>query len=316
MATAKISRNAFSEHFNIKKKMNKKNLDKKYRFLNKDGSTNILKPKTHTVFQDLYHRTLGLSWPQFFLSITILYFLVNFIFALMYFASGTSGLAGVKSTDSNSLHFFVECFFFSIQTFSTIGYGSVSPASLNTNIIVSFQALLGLLSVGLMSGLFFARFAKPTARIAHSEVALITNYEGQRVLMFRMANARMNHIIDANVSVSIVMDTVSSEGMKLRKLTDLNLLRSRTAAFALSWTVIHPIDEKSPLYNKTVDELTEVNVEIFALVSGHDESFNQLVFSRCSYTPEDLVYDRQFKDILIREGHMIKVEIENISELK
>ncbi len=296
--------------------MNKPNLEKKYRLLNKDGSTNILKPKTHTAFQDLYHRWLGLSWLQFFIILTTLYFSVNFVFALIYWTIGPAGLSGIQSTTPYSLNFLSECFFFSIQTFSTIGYGSVSPTGLVDNIVVSFQALLGLLSVGLMSGLFFARFAKPTARVAHSNIALITNYEGQRVLMFRMANSRLNQIIDANVSVSIVMDTVSPEGMKLRKLTDLFLLRSRTPVFALSWTVIHPIDEKSALYNKSIEELTSATAEIFVLVSGHDESFNQLVFSRCSYTSEDLVLDRQFKDIVVREGHMIKIEIENISELK
>lgn len=289
--------------------------EKKYRFLNSDGTSNIIKPKTHTLFQDLYHRILGLSWPQFFLSLTIIYFFVNFLFAALYFFLGPQGLSGIKSTDPYSVSFFAECFFFSIQTFSTIGYGAVFPSGLVDNIVVSFQALLGLLSVGLMSGLFFSRFSKPSARVTHSKFALITNYNGNRVLMFRMANARMNQIIEANVSVMIIQDTISPEGVHLRKLTDLPVIRSRTPAFAMSWTVIHIIDEKSPLYQKTLEQLTAETAEIFVLVSGHDESFNQLVFSRYSYTADDIILDRQFKDIMIRQGHMIKVEIENISEL-
>ena len=241
---------------------------------------------------------------------------MNFLFALIYFFLGPQGLTGVKSTDPYSIGFLAECFFFSIQTFSTIGYGAVSPSGLIHNIVVSFQALLGLLSVGLMSGLFFSRFSKPTARIAHSKIALITNYENQRVLMFRMANSRMNQIIEANVSVMVVVDTISAEGVHLRKLIDLPVHRSKTPAFALSWTVIHTIDEKSPLFKKSLDDLDQLAAEVFVLVSGHDENFNQLVFSRYSYTPEDMILDRQFKDILISEGHVLKIEIENISELK
>jgi inward rectifier potassium channel len=292
------------------------NSEKKYRFLNQDGTSNLIKPKTHTIFQDMYHSILGMSWPRFFIILTALYFSVNFIFALIYFMLGPSGLSGIKSDIPYSLNFFAECFFFSIQTFSTIGYGSVSPSGLLDNVVVSFQALLGLLSVGLMSGLFFSRFSKPTSRVAHSKVALMTNYDGQRVFMFRMANARLNQIIEANVSVMVAIDTTSQEGQTLRKLTDLNLVRSKTPAFALSWTVIHIIDEKSPLYQKTLPQLEEINAEFFILVSGHDESFNQLVFSRYSYTPNDIQLDRQFKDILIRNGHNLRIEIENISELK
>ncbi len=288
---------------------------KQYRFLNRDGTSNIIKPKTHGFFEDVYHRVMGLSWPQFFGLLTALYFLVNFIFALMYFSVGTEGLSGVKSASQN-LNFFGECFFFSIQTFSTIGYGSVSPANLLTNTIVSFQALLGLLSVGLMSGLFFSRFSTPTARVAHSEVALITNYENQRVFMFRMANARANQMIEANVSVMAAIDTVSPEGVNLRKLIDLPVLRSKTPAFALSWTVIHVIDEKSPFYQKNLLDLENKNTEIFILVSGHDESFHQLVFSRYSYMAQDILFDQQYKDMLIREEHMLRVNIDDISKLK
>lgn len=290
--------------------------EKKYRFLNSDGSSNIIKPKTHTFFQDLYHRILGLSWPHFFLILTVLYFFINFIFASIYFALGPQGLSGIKSNDPYSFSFFAECFFFSIQTFSTIGYGAVSPSGLIDNVVVSFQALLGLLSVGLMSGLFFSRFSKPSARVAHSKVALITNYDGNRVMMFRMANARMNQIIEANVSVMLLVDTISSEGVHLRKLIDLPVIRSKTPAFAMSWTVIHIIDEKSPLHKKTLEQLANETAEIFVLVSGHDESFNQLVFSRNSYTADDIVLDRHFKDILIRQGNKMKIEIDDISELK
>jgi inward rectifier potassium channel len=288
---------------------------KQYRFLNRDGTSNIIKPKTHGFFEDVYHRVMGLSWPQFFGLLTVLYFSVNFIFALMYFSVGIEGLAGVKSASQN-LIFFGECFFFSIQTFSTIGYGSVSPANLLTNTVVSFQALLGLLSVGLMSGLFFSRFSTPTARVAHSDVALITNYENQRVFMFRMANARMNQMIEATVSVMAAIDTVSHEGVTLRKLIDLPVLRSKTPAFALSWTVIHIIDEKSPLHKMSLSDLESKSTEIFVLVSGHDESFHQLVFSRYSYTANEIVLDRHYKDMMIREGHMLKINIDDISKLK
>lgn len=291
-------------------------LKKTYRYLNKDGSTNILhKPKSRKL-SDLYHQLLSMSNFRFFAIIVFMYFSINFLFALVYFGIGPSGLNGLK-TNQYDIHLFTECFFFSIQTFSTIGYGQISPASFLDNIVVSIQALIGLLSVGLMSGLFYARFSRATARVAFSEVALITEHEGQKVLTFRMANSRMNQIIEAQISVMLAKDITTIEGNKIRKLTDLTLLRNKTPAFSLSWTVFHLIDEKSPLHKMTLEELRESHSEIFVIVSGHDDIFNQLIHSRFSYTADDIVLGKQFVDILKRnDDGKVTVEVENISSLK
>ena len=285
-----------------------------FRLINNDGSSNVIRQKNEKWALDLYHSSLSASWTRFLFFTFVIYLGINLFFALIYFLYGAGGLAGVKN--ESPVLFFIECFFFSVQTFSTIGYGAISLHSLFDNIVVSIQALTGLVSVGLMSGLFFARFSRPTSKIIHSKVALITNYDGKKVLTFRIANARYNQIIDAHVSVTMLKDHITHEGVHIRRMSDLELVRPKTLVFALSWTVMHIIDEKSPLFNLSIEDLDKLNSEIFVLASGHDETFNQLVFSRFSYTAKDLILDRQFTDILHRENGKVRVDIQKISELK
>lgn len=287
---------------------------KNFRLINNDGSSNIIRQKNDKWTLDLYHSSLSISWKRFLFFTFVIYLGINFLFALIYFIHGADGLSGVKN-ESSAL-FLIECFFFSVQTFSTIGYGAISPHSLFANIIVSIQALTGLVSVGLMSGLFFARFSRPTSKIIHSKIALLTKYDGKNALVFRIANARYNQIIDAHLSVTILKDHITNEGVQIRRMSDLELVRPKTLVFALSWTVVHIIDEHSPLLNLSIQDLEKLNAEIFVLASGHDETFNQLVFSRFSYTAKDLVIGRQFEDILHRDNGKVRVDIQKISELK
>jgi len=287
----------------------------KFRFLNQDGTTNVRKKRSLTDVSDLYHRFMSASHFEFILAIAAIYILINLIFGTVYFLIGPSQLAGLRF--QQGLDFFIECFFFSVQTFSTIGYGHISPLGLIDNSIVAVEALTGLLSIAIMSGVFFARFSKATARVAFSNIALITQYQGQRVFMFRMANARMNQIIEAQVSLVLACDLVTAEGHKIRKLIDLNVARQKTPVFALSWTVYHVIDEKSPFYQLNIEELQKMNAEIIVLVSGNDDTFNQLVHSRFSYSVGDIVMDADFEDMLIRdEQGRITVLVDQISSLK
>lgn len=299
-------------HKQENKKIHQKN---SFRFLNQDGSTNIKRKKSFTDTSDLYHRFLAASHFEFTTAIVVIYILINIIFGLIYFLIGPSQMSGLRS--QNTIDFLIECFFFSVQTFSTIGYGHISPIGLIANIIVSIQALAGISSIAIMSGLFFARFSRATARVVFSKVALLTQHEGQSVFMFRIANRRMNQIIDAHVSLVLAHDVVTAEGNKIRKLTDLIVARQKTPVFALSWTVYHVIAESSPFYKITLEQLNEMNAEILVLVSGNDETFNQFVHSRFSYAAEDILVGAHFEDILIRDhnGH-ISVKVDWISKVK
>ena len=266
------------------------------------------------LWEDLYHRLLSISWPGFFGLLGLSYVVINLFFGLIYFGLGRDGLTGLQST--SPAQFLAECFFFSVQTFSTIGYGHISPASFMVNLIVAVQALMGLLSIGLMSGLFFSRFSRPTSRVRFSKVALITSYMNKTTLMFRMANARFNHIVEASIHVTLAMNTTTPEGIEWRQMQDLALGRNRTALFTLSWTVLHVIDEKSPLANLSLEDLQARKAQLLVSILGFDETFSQDIHARASYGPDAFVFDRQFVDIVRYDSEEVFVDINHISELQ
>ncbi len=190
----------------------------------------------HPAISDLYHWLLSLSWQKFLLLITVFYLVINLIFAVAYLTAG-EGIANAKPGS------FKDAFFFSIQTLSTVGYGSLYPETLYAQILVTIEVWIGLLLVAILTGLMFARFSRPTARVLFSKVAVICPFDGVPTLMFRAANRRQNQILEAQIQVSLVRNEISSEGHFMRRFYDLDLLRSQTPIFGLSWQVMHPIDE-------------------------------------------------------------------------
>jgi len=263
---------------------------------------------------DLYHYFLKMKWINFIFFNASAYVVVNMFFGLLYFVLGREGFDGVKGP--SDLDFFKECFFFSIQTFSTIGYGYISPTGLFQNIVVSIEAFSGLISIGMISGLFFARFTRPDSKVAFSNVALLTPYLGKPSLLFRIANERGNQIIDAKIQVSFMQDVMTPEGNHIYKLTDLQMIRARTPVFYLSWTLCHHIDETSPLFNLSIEDMKNTRAQILVLVIGYDDTFNQTVHARHSYHAHDLIKDRQFVDIIVRTDQGSHVEVEKISKIK
>ena len=208
-----------------------------------------------------------------------------------------------------------ECFFFSVQTFSTIGYGRMSPIGLASNILASIEAFTGMLSVAVMSGLLFARFSRPTARVLFSHNAVITQHEGKKSLLFRAANSRLNQLVDARLEVSMMRNLQTAEGTFIRKQLDLPLTRSRSLFFSASWLAAHVIDEKSPMYGLGPEDLEKQEVEIFVLLSGFDQTFSQTLHARTSYHTNEILWGRRFKDMLSRKDGRLFVQLEKISEL-
>jgi inward rectifier potassium channel len=242
---------------------------------------------------DLYHRLLTISWPGFFAVIAVTYVLFNIIFGTLYLLQP----GAVANAHPGS---FADAFFFSVQTMATIGYGDMHPATLYANLVVSVEVLLGMTGLALATGLMFARFSRPTARVIFSRKAVIAPYNGVPTLMFRAANQRRNQILEAQISVAMLRNETTAEGKVMRRFYDLALARSRTPMFSLTWTVMHTLDEKSPFYRCTSQTLEESEAELVITLIGIDETFAQTIHARHTYGGADIVWNHRFADILSR----------------
>ncbi len=266
--------------------------DEGSRLLNKDGQYNIRKigRKAWTPYQDM----VEMPWGQFMLMVVTLFIGVNALFGLLLLLPGMDCLNGVVTGSFWSE--FSQTFFFSVQTFTTVGYGAVSPACLTSDIIASAIALTGLMAFALATGLFFARFSKPKSQIIFSKNALITSYkDGMKGFMFRIANRRDNQVINLEAKVS--MSWVEDDGFnkKRRRFARLPLEIEKVVMLPLNWTIVHPIDKDSPLFGKTAKDLERMNMEIIVLIEGFDETYSQTVHASGSYCDEELLWNVKFK---------------------
>jgi inward rectifier potassium channel len=261
--------------------------------VSRDRSLKILrKGSSHSHWRDPYHWLLTISWGKFVIVIIIAYAIANTLFALAYLAGGDC-IANARPGS------FADAFFFSVQTMASIGYGAMYPETEYANLVVVIEALVGLMGLAMGTGLMFARFSRPTAKVLFSKLAVITNYNGKPTLMFRAANERHNQIFEAEMHVSLVRDEVSIEGSVMRRFYDLKLVRNQTPIFALTWTAMHVIDETSLLYGETEETLHYSNIEIIVILTGIDETVAQTIHTRHSYLAEEIVWNQRFVDILV-----------------
>lgn len=244
---------------------------------------------------DAYHRLLSVSWPTAIGVLAALFGLANLAFALAYLALGDA-ISGARPGS------IADAFFFSVQTMATIGYGVMAPRTWAANAIVCVEAVTGLLGVALVTGLVFARFARPTARVLFSRVVAVGPRDGVPSLMFRMANARGNGIVEAEVHVVLALDELTHEGERVRRSYDLALLRTRNVLFALSWTVVHPMVPGSPLHGETSASLREKDAAIIVSLLGFDETSAQTIHARHVYAAEHVVWNARFADIITWDG--------------
>ncbi len=262
--------------------------------MNRDGGFNVVRkgvPKFY--WGDFYHLLLTLSWPKFLAFVGIGYVVLNVVFALAYLATGD----GIEHARRGN---FLDTFFFSVQTMATIGYGVMHPKTLSANVLVAIEALLGLLGVAMATGLMFARFSIGRARVLFSRVAVITPYNDMPTLMFRVANERENWILEAQIHLTLVRSEISTEGYEMRRFYDLPLVRSHSPLFSLSWTVMHTIDESSPLYGVTAAEIAKDNMELLMIFTGLDETLSQTIHARHSFISGEIIWNMKFVDILSR----------------
>lgn len=245
----------------------------------------------YNYLSDPYHLLLTIPWSGFLALICLGYILANALFALAYILGGD----GIENARPGN---FLDAFFFSVQTMASIGYGAMYPRSTYANFLVTLESLVGLFGVTMATGLMFARFSRPTAKVIFSRVAIVTTFQGVPTLMFRTANQRRNLILEAALRVSLARDEITAEGDFLRRIYDLELIRNQNPSFSLSWTAMHPIDSSSPLYGVTQEALEEDETTIIITLTGLDETVGQNIYAHHTFAAQDILWDMRFVDIL------------------
>lgn len=282
------------------------------RLINKDGSLNVIRRGKRPVA--LYLALVEMSWGRFFGVIFFFYIGVNALFATLYVLAGQEALIGLSS-DTGFWDHFSHAFFFSVQTFTTVGYGSISPNGLLGNIISAFDALIGLMAFALATGLFFARFAKPKAQLRFSQNAVMAPYThpetGERMssLQFRVVNPRNNKLI--NLSVRVIATWFENGG---RKYGALELERNQVFMLPLNWTIVHPITPDSPLYGQGQSDLARNKAEILILIQGFDDTFSQEVHANYSYTAKELIWDARFVPMYHELNGVTVLELDKLND--
>jgi inward rectifier potassium channel len=270
------------------------------RLLNRDGSFNVVRrggPWQTSL--SLYQALLEMSWPRFLAWVGGLYTLLNALFACGYVALGPGTLVGGDEVAAHGE--FWRAFFFSVESLSTVGYGHIVPQSVGAHVLMTLECVAGLLAVALVTGIAFARFSRPQARVLWSDQALIAPYRDGWALMFRIANARSNQLIEVTAQVTLGYLVTLPDGTRQRRFEPLSLERSKVNFFTLSWTLVHPIDAASPLAGMSAEDLAGAEIELFILLTAIDDTFAQTVHTRSSYAAGELVWGGRFSSLFVTD---------------
>ncbi|MEC5172978.1 ion channel [Chryseobacterium nepalense] len=262
------------------------------RFINKDGLPNVRR-KGVNIFNRFswYHTMLELSTFNFLSYLVVAYILVNLFFALIYYLIGVEHLTGIDKSDA--VNEFIDVFFFSSQTFTTVGYGRIAPVGFMASLVATFEAFLGLLTFAIATGLFYGRFSRPRAYLKFSDIALIAPFMDKTALMFRLAPYKNNSLTDADVTVSAAIEVIENSVKKSNFYT-LKTRLNRINTLALNWTIVHVIDEDSPFFGFSDEDFKKTDIEIIVHVRAFDEVFSNTVVQRTSYVSEEIVYGAKF----------------------
>jgi inward rectifier potassium channel len=241
-------------------------------------------------FSDLYHRMLRASWAATLLGIALLVLAVNVVFGVAFWLTG--GVGGARPGS------FADAFFFSVQTVGTIGYGAFYPKSFSAHILVTIESIMGILVASIATGLIFAKFSIPTARITFSRLAVVSRLNGVPSLSFRLGNLRGNYVVDATIRLTLTHLERTAEGRSFYRMLDLRLLRERSPSLGRTWLVVHPIDDKSPLNGASEESLRANETELQAAITGIDSTSSQTVHALYRYDTEDIRFEKRFADML------------------
>lgn len=265
------------------------------RLVNKDGSLNLR--KTGLPFWEqisLFHTLIKMPAWKFLISVFFFYGIANTLFASLYIMIGVQKLQGIDAQEADVLNGFAQAFFFSSQTLTTVGYGHISPVGLQANIIASLESFVGILSFAMVTGLLYGRFTLPKAYLRFSENIIVAPHKGQRALMIRIASYKNNHITDVEAKMTLAMH-VMEDGKKVSKFFSPKLEIDTITSLALSWTIVHLIDEESPFYDMGKEEILHSDFEIMYHIKGFDDHFSNIVQQRGSYTRDEMAYGAKFR---------------------
>jgi inward rectifier potassium channel len=257
---------------------------------------------------DISHRCMTASWPAFISGAALVFVAFNAVFASFYWIANQP----ISNVPGGA---YIDYLYFSIETLSTAGYGDMHPQTHYGHFIAAVELFTGIFSMSLMTGLIFARFSRPNARLLFAEHPVISSHEGKPTLMVRLANERHNIIGNATAKLWLLENVVSAEGQSLRRFYELPLVRSDHPALALSWTLYHVLDEESPLYGRNADDLDASNVSLVVVVSGYDVVAAQTVHARKSYDHSDIRFGHRYADILsVSDDGRLRIDYGNFHE--
>jgi inward rectifier potassium channel len=282
-----------------------------HRLLRPDGTFNVdVRGLPWFRPSEIYQNLIQMSWLRFNLIVIASYIVVNSFFALIYYFIGTENLT---STTSGSVwHEFLDAFFFSAQSLTTVGYGRVAPLGVAVSSVAAFESLVGLMGFALATGLLYGRFSRPNAKLVHSRNVIISPYKSGKALMFRIANQRKSQLVNVDVRVTYKRNVVEG-GREVRHFTPLHIENPHMNMFPLSWTVIHAITESSPLFGKTIEDLEKEDFELLVYFSGYDESFSNNVHARVSYKVHEVVWGARFLPDFI--DHMDRPTVHDLNKI-
>ncbi len=284
------------------------------RFLKKNGQPNISK-KGIGYFERIswYHLLIDMPRWKFFVSITLFYLFVNFVFATIYYSLGAGQFGG--TSDGGRFKHFLEAFFFSSQSFTVGGYGRVEAGNLLINAICGFEAFLGLLTLAVVTGLMYGRFSKPTAFIKFSENALLAPFNGGKAIMLRVAPFKNNILSDAEVNLTLGLE-LEKDGRKVNRFYPLTLEYNHVNSLTLNWTIVHPITETSPFYNFEEEDFRSIKGEIIVLLKAFDDMFSNTVVARTSYTFAEIIPGAKFNPMYQRsdDNQSVLLHLDKINE--
>ncbi|WP_430895857.1 MULTISPECIES: ion channel [unclassified Paraflavitalea] len=262
------------------------------RLFRKDGTPNLKRTGADVLSRlSWYHTMIHLPRWKFYIVILSVYFLVNILFTVIYVSIGLDQLGGMVG--ETKWEQWLEAFFFSAQTFTTVGYGRVNPHGILMSSVAALEAFLGVLNLAIATGLFYGRFSRPTAFIRYSEHAIIAPFKGGQALMFRLVPYKNTNLTDAEVKITVGL-MVDVNGISENRFYNLDLQLSKLNSLNLSWTIVHPIDEKSPLKGLSLQDMKASNIEVMVLLKAFDETYSNTVVSRTSYIGDELLEGYKF----------------------
>ena len=282
------------------------------RIMNPDGSYNIKRVGGLSNMQDFYKFLIDVSLPLFLIYVVSFYVVINLFFSSLYLLVGVEQLNGINDQQSD----FFTAFFFSVQTFTTVGYGSIAPNGMGVDIVAMFEAFIGLMSFALATGVLYGRFSKPTTKIGFSENIILTPFEGGIAMMFKMVNMRKNVLLKTKVNVMLIMDKGGAENQFNKLYFEIPLENDNVDFFPLTWTLVHKITPESPLYDLNIDDINSRNAEIVILVETFDETYGQTILQKHSYAQEQWRENVRFAtNFKINEQGKIELFVNEINKL-